>query len=107
MVVFALFLTTSAFVGNVPVVNATDINNSSNNSVGLEAAVMIVGDVNGDGVVNLGDGLYLANNVLLVPGYEEIDEAASDVNGDGDVNLDDALYLINHAMHVSEYEILH
>ncbi|MDY6965769.1 MAG: cohesin domain-containing protein [Halobacteriota archaeon] len=104
--------TTSAPVGTIPGtydldVSATDVYGNSNESVSIELEVIENGDVNRDGESNLGDGKHLANNALLVPGYEVIEDVASEVNGDGSINLDDGLYLINHALSVSGYEILH
>ena len=52
----------------------------------------LLGDVNGDGVVNLSDAITLLNKVTAA---EEIDASVGDVNGDGTVNLQDAIKLLN------------
>lgn len=85
---------------------ASDVNNSSETaSIQVDPTVdSTIGDVNRDGAVNLGDGIYLANYILRVIGYEEIDEEAADIDGNGLVNLEDALYLINHELFVPEYD---
>ena len=54
------------------------------------------GDVNGDGVINAGDVVYLIN-YLFIDGPPPIpSEAAGDVNCDGLVNVPDVVYLINY-----------
>ena len=85
---------------------ASDVNNSSETaSIQVDPTVdSTIGDVNRDGAVNLGDGICLANYILRVIGYEEIDEEAADIDGNGLVNLEDALYLINHELFVPEYD---
>ena len=105
-VVFMWLMAGLIFVVIVLAVSATDLNGNSGTSTSIESTV-INGDVNGDGTVNLGDGIYLAKHALLVQGHEDIEEAVSDVNGDGIVNLNDAIYLINHALKVPGYGILH
>ena len=52
----------------------------------------LLGDINGDGVVNLSDAITLLNKVTAA---EEIDASVGDVNGDGTVNLQDAIKLLN------------
>ena len=52
----------------------------------------LLGDVNGDGVVNLSDAITLLNKVTAA---EEIDASVGDVNGDGTVNLQDVIKLLN------------
>ncbi|MDY6865951.1 MAG: cohesin domain-containing protein [Halobacteriota archaeon] len=88
-------------------VNATDTNANSNTDVNIDIAVFDNGDVNEDGTCNLGDGIYLSNNVLIVPGYVEILEVASDVNGDATIDIDDGVYLLNHKLDIQEYSTLH
>ncbi|MDY6931343.1 MAG: cohesin domain-containing protein [Halobacteriota archaeon] len=88
-------------------VNATDANGNSNNDVSIELIVVDNGDVNEDGTCNLGDGIYLSNNILEVPGFEEMIEGASDVDGDANINIDDGIYLINHKLNIQEYSTLH
>ena len=52
----------------------------------------VIGDVNGDGRVNVSDVSTLVNMIL---GLVEKDETAADVNGDGRVNVSDVAALIN------------
>ncbi len=58
---------------------------------GLED-VLIPGDTNGDGRVNVSDVTTLVNMIL---GVVEKDEQLADVNGDGKVNVSDVTALIN------------
>jgi hypothetical protein len=57
--------------------------------------VYIVGDVNGDGLVNLGDVVYLIT-YLYKGGPAPVPLAAGDVNGNGQVDLGDVVYLITY-----------
>ncbi|MBQ1723932.1 MAG: phosphodiester glycosidase family protein [Muribaculaceae bacterium] len=52
----------------------------------------MLGDVNGDGRVNVSDVSALINMIL---GLEPMDQARADVNGDGRVNVSDVTKLIN------------
>jgi hypothetical protein len=55
------------------------------------------GDVNGDGVINVTDIVYLINYKFLVPpGPPPIPLEAGDVNCDGVINVQDVVYLINY-----------
>ena len=53
----------------------------------------LLGDVNGDGLVNISDATMLIN--YLLNGTGVIDERAADMNGDGVVNITDATLLIS------------
>jgi hypothetical protein len=54
----------------------------------------LVGDINGDGVVNILDAIMLANAYYSVPGDANWNPKA-DLNGDGSVNILDAIILAN------------
>ena len=58
----------------------------------------IVGDVNGDGRVNVSDVTTLVNMIL---GVVQKDEARADINGDGRVNVSDVTTLINIILGIS------
>jgi hypothetical protein len=63
-----------------------------------EAMVITVyarGDCNGDGIVNVGDVLYLIN-YLYKNGSIPLPSWTGDVNCDREINLGDAVYLINY-----------
>ena len=64
------------------------------------------GDVNGDGVVDIADAMYLAKHVLGKSGFEETLVGAADVNGDGVVDIADAMYLAKHVLGKSGFEEL-
>ncbi len=53
---------------------------------------ILVGDVNGDGKVNVSDVSALINMIM---GLTAMDQSAADVNGDGKVNVSDVSALIN------------
>src|SRR5712664_1355036 len=56
------------------------------------ATIQTCGDVNGDGIVNIGDALVVAEfDVGIRQCSQLIHPAACDVNGDGACNIDDAL----------------
>jgi parallel beta-helix repeat protein len=78
-------------------VNATDIFGNSNTSVVIQLRVMKNGDTTGNGFVNIGDALRLANNVSYPgnPDYALSSIYAADVTGDGKINIGDALRLAN------------
>ncbi|MEA3485085.1 MAG: Ig-like domain-containing protein [Candidatus Aerophobetes bacterium] len=64
------------------------------------------GDVNGDGVVDIADAMYLAKHVLGKSGFEEIIVGAADVDGSGVVDIADAMYLAKHILGKSGFEEL-
>jgi len=54
----------------------------------------VCGDVNGDGQFNVGDPIYLINNIFKSgPGPEN--PYLADVNGDGTVDTGDVVYMLN------------
>jgi hypothetical protein len=57
-------------------------------------SLKIVGDINGDGVVNILDGILLSNAFGSAPGNSKWNPEA-DLNGDGIVNILDAIILAN------------
>lgn len=54
------------------------------------------GDVNGDGILNNKDAIYLLKHVVLGSMYPITQDA--DMNGDGVVNNKDAIYLLKHVV---------
>ena len=64
------------------------------------------GDVDGNGVVDMHDAMYLAKHLLDTPGFTEIIVEAADVNGDGTVTSHDAMYLARHVIEITGYEEL-
>lgn len=61
------------------------------NSSWVEITATLVGDVNGDGSVNISDVTYLIDLLLS----NDAAPAAADVNGDSSVNISDVTYLID------------
>lgn len=58
--------------------------------VELKSEGGILGDVNGDGIVNVSDVTALVNTILKVETHEN-----GDINGDGEVNVGDVTALVN------------
>jgi hypothetical protein len=58
-------------------------------------AVFVCGDANGDGEVNVGDGVFVIGYVFN-SGPPPEPEVSGDANCDGDVNVGDAVYVINY-----------
>ena len=56
--------------------------------------IYIVGDANGDGVVDVADVVAIVNNILEKPA-ENFNEAAADVNGDNVVDAADVVLVVN------------
>lgn len=67
---------------------------------------VLLGDVNGDGKVNVKDNMYLARYLAEWAGYDAIDTAAADLNGDGKVNVKDNMLLARHLAEWAGYETL-
>lgn len=65
-----------------------------------------IGDMNGDGVLNTVDGLYLLNHIDGKPGYEILHDSG-DINCDGVIDQDDVDYLGNHLTGNPDYAILY
>ena len=60
----------------------------------VEIPAYILGDVNGDGKVNINDYISVANHILgnSPAGFNE---AAADINGDGKININDYIGVAN------------
>lgn len=54
----------------------------------------VLGDVNGDGLVNIADAIGLVNYILGKAAFE-VDELAADANEDGILNITDAIAIVN------------
>ncbi len=67
---------------------------------------VLLGDVNGDGVVNVKDNMMLARFLAGWDGYETIDKKAADLNTDGKVNVKDNMVLARHLAGWDGYETL-
>lgn len=60
----------------------------------LEVESYICGDANGDGMINVGDAVFLVN-FIFKNGAAPDPVCSGDANGDGQANVGDAVYLIN------------
>jgi hypothetical protein len=81
--------------GNYTAYATTDYNDVGNYYYAANNAkfsIVLVGDINGDGVVNILDAILLADAFGSVPGDSNWNPAA-DLNGDGVVNILDAILL--------------
>jgi hypothetical protein len=72
-----------------------ETNTANNNFKGPTVCVSIPGDINGDGTVNILDGIINAKAFLSTPGKPNWNPNA-DINGDNVVNMLDAIILANH-----------
>lgn len=63
------------------------------------------GDMNGDGIVNSADAIYLLRHRILPDKYPLSTEYA-DANGDGVKNSADAIYLLRHTIMPDKYPII-
>jgi len=93
--------------------NITDITNADGEEVlfaidngKVTAANYTVGDVNGDGKVELKDVTYLRRHLATWDGYTDIVKFAGDVDGDGTVGQLDVTYLLRHVAEYEGYETL-
>ncbi len=68
--------------------------------------VLLKGDANGDGRIDMADCMYLAKHILSLSGFEQIVEAAVDVNGDGEIDMADCMYLAKHILEIVGFETL-
>jgi PKD repeat protein len=87
-----------ATLGNYTVaLNVTDASGLTNNVTHLVRVQKstLIGDINGDGVVNILDAIRLGNAFLSTPASPNWNPNA-DLNGDGVVNILDAIILGNH-----------
>jgi parallel beta-helix repeat protein len=83
--------TISAYAWPVP----DEANTADNNFTYGLVSVTIMGDVNGDGTVNILDAIIVSNAFLATPGTSNWNPNA-DINDDNIVNILDAIILANH-----------
>ena len=69
-------------------------------------AILLNGDVNGDGVVDMHDAMYLAKHVLGITGFEVIIVEAADVNDDKVIDIADSMYLAKYVLGIAGFEEL-
>lgn len=82
-------------VTDIVMSDAKGKNYASVGNVSITAAFnTVLGDVNGDGVVNITDAIGLVNHILGKSTFE-VNELAADVNEDGAVNITDAIAIVN------------
>lgn len=82
-------------VTDIVLSDAKGKNYASEGNVTIKATFnTVLGDVNGDGVVNITDAIGLVNYILGKSTFE-VNELAADVNEDGAVNITDAIAIVN------------
>ena len=69
----------------------------------VQIGYTILGDMNGDRVVNEDDAIYLLNHVLFAATYPV--DGFTDLTGDGVTNEDDAIYLLNHVLFAEQFPL--
>ena len=57
---------------------------------------IIYGDINGDGVIDKGDLLYIQSQVFGYTSFDDVKSKAGDINKDGKVDKSDLLYVQSH-----------
>lgn len=97
---------------SVPHSNLAAVNTSTLTPTTYTATATIVptvgtylnGDVNGDGVINSNDAVYLLRYTLLPSRFPVIGSA--DLNGDGVVNSNDAIHLLRHTLKPDDFPLV-
>jgi hypothetical protein len=64
-------------------------------SISILANPFLIGDANGDGVIDVADVMYLIN-YLFIGGSSPDPLEAGDANCDGEIDIADVMYLINY-----------
>jgi peptide/nickel transport system substrate-binding protein len=80
----------------------TETQEISHSSTTYEKYILLVGDINGDGRVDILDAIALSNAFLSTPGGAHWNPAC-DINNDGTVNILDAILLANHFNNVMSF----
>ena len=77
-------------------------------SFNTDITLCLLGDLNGDGIVGLGDKTLFARHLANWTGYDEsiINKEAADINGDGNIKYNDAAILYRHLAKWRGYEKL-
>lgn len=82
-------------VTDIVLSNAKGKNYASEVNVSIQATFdTVLGDVNGDGLVNIADAIGLVNYILGKSAFE-VEELAADANEDGILNITDAIAIVN------------
>ncbi len=63
-----------------------------------ELEVIVLGDVNGDGKINVGDKAMINNHILMISLLSDYPFIAANINGDGAVNVGDKAILNNYIL---------
>jgi len=66
---------------------------------------LLNGDVNGDGVVDMHDAMYLAKHVLGKSGFEVIITEAADVNDDKVIDIADSMHIAKYVLGITGFEL--
>ncbi len=65
---------------------------------GIDTTVLVRGDINGDGKVNIADYTLTKRSVLRTTTLSDLQEMAADVNGDGKINIADYTLVKRHVL---------
>lgn len=85
-----IVLTTNSFMEHVPEGSYAE----------LTVTDMLLGDVNGDGIITVTDAVSVVNYILRNPSSNFI-AVAADMNGDGIINVTDAVSIVNNILNQS------
>ena len=63
-----------------------------------ELTISILGDVSGDGMIDINDILYIRADILNTYTLSDYEQSAADVNGDSEIDINDILYIRAHIL---------
>jgi hypothetical protein len=83
---------------DIAIVGATGFFNTTGAAYvfqGFIPVILLIGDPNGDGAINVLDMLAIANDIMNIAPLDEAQLALADCNGDGNVNVLDMIAIAN------------
>ncbi len=75
--------------------NGENVIQTAFGNIRLNGDLLLIGDTNGDGEINLGDAVYLVDYIFR-DGPAPVPEESGDANCDGRSNIGDIVYIINY-----------
>ena len=72
-----------------------DLSNIYIQSVTLDDSSILLGDLNGDGIINIQDVILIVSNILGNNDFTEDESSQADANSDGTIDVLDIVIIIN------------